>query len=468
MRYPTWGAYGASKAALRHLTQIWNEELSAEGIHFLSVDPGDMDTPLHALAVPDADPATLKQPETAARELLDAIAGQLPVDAIAGRLRVAQGFSPALQRERHNMIAADQPVQRPADAKLLVVDEERHLHDVPRQTFVDLLHPGDLVVANDAATLPASLHGIHVATGSLIEVRLAGRRTLEADDVSDFLAVVFGAGDFRTRTETRPAPPPLAAGDRLVLGPLNATVTAMLSHPRFVSVHFDGSFTTIWAGIARHGRPIQYRAHANAVSAVGCLDAHCRQAGSVRTAVGRLCAQLAGPGCPARARHRIYHHHPCCWNFINGRSMSSTAGCRSTNRNEVSEITAAAIAATQRTGGRIVAIGTTVVRALEHAAAEDGLVRAGRGVANQRIGPATRLKVVDAILTGVHERGTSHYELLRAFADAATLQHADEWLERYRYRTHEFGDSVFVERLSGSHERPHDDEHRVCAVTQHT
>src|SRR5258707_9921534 len=71
--YPRWGAYGASKAALHHLSRIWDEELAAEGVHFLSLDPGDMETPLHARAVPDADPATLKRPETAARELLDAI-----------------------------------------------------------------------------------------------------------------------------------------------------------------------------------------------------------------------------------------------------------------------------------------------------------------------------------------------------------------------------------------------------------
>ena len=85
--YPTWGAYGASKAALRHLTQVWDAELSGQGVHFLSVDPGDMDTPLHALAVPDADPATLKRPDTAARELLDAIAARLPV---------ARGSSPPI------------------------------------------------------------------------------------------------------------------------------------------------------------------------------------------------------------------------------------------------------------------------------------------------------------------------------------------------------------------------------------
>src|SRR3984893_2136950 len=75
--YPSWGAYGASKAALRHLSLIWDAELETEGVHFLSADPGDMDTPLHAMAVPDADPATLKRPEVAARELVDAIAAAL-------------------------------------------------------------------------------------------------------------------------------------------------------------------------------------------------------------------------------------------------------------------------------------------------------------------------------------------------------------------------------------------------------
>ncbi len=76
--YPGWGAYSASKAALHHMSRIWNEELAAEGIRFLSLDPGDMDTPMHAAAVPDADPSTLKRPETAARELIEAIVAALP------------------------------------------------------------------------------------------------------------------------------------------------------------------------------------------------------------------------------------------------------------------------------------------------------------------------------------------------------------------------------------------------------
>ncbi len=76
--YSRWGAYGTSKAALRHLSHIWNEELLAEGVSFRSLDPGDMDTPLHAVAVPDSDPATLKRPEAAAREFAEAIAAALP------------------------------------------------------------------------------------------------------------------------------------------------------------------------------------------------------------------------------------------------------------------------------------------------------------------------------------------------------------------------------------------------------
>ena len=71
--YPGWGAYGASKAALRHLTAIWAEEAKADRVGFLSFDPGDMDTPLHALALPDADRSTLKRPEHAADEIVDAM-----------------------------------------------------------------------------------------------------------------------------------------------------------------------------------------------------------------------------------------------------------------------------------------------------------------------------------------------------------------------------------------------------------
>lgn len=68
--YVGWGAYGASKAALQHLTAIWAEEARDEGVRFLAIDPGDMDTPLHAQAVPEADRSALKRPEEAAADII--------------------------------------------------------------------------------------------------------------------------------------------------------------------------------------------------------------------------------------------------------------------------------------------------------------------------------------------------------------------------------------------------------------
>jgi NAD(P)-dependent dehydrogenase (short-subunit alcohol dehydrogenase family) len=76
--YAGWGAYGASKAALHHMTRIWDQELAESGVRFISLDPGDMDTAMHAAAVPDADRSALKRPELAAREVADVIATALP------------------------------------------------------------------------------------------------------------------------------------------------------------------------------------------------------------------------------------------------------------------------------------------------------------------------------------------------------------------------------------------------------
>jgi S-adenosylmethionine:tRNA ribosyltransferase-isomerase len=116
----------------------------------------------------------------------------------------------------------------------------------------------------------------------------------------------------------------------------------------------------------------------------------------------------------------------------------------------IPERTALSLRLARDDGRRVVAVGTTVVRALEHAGRRDGIVRDGDGVATGRIGPTTRLRVVDAILTGTHERGSSHYELLRAFTGDHTLDRIDSALEALAFRTHEFGDSVFLERQRSS------------------
>ena len=329
------------------------------------------------------------------------------------------------------------------DAKLLVIDAKEGLRHVSRATLTDVLRAGDLVVANDAATLPASLHGTHVRSLEPIEVRLAGRGSLSTE-VADFSAIVFGAGDFHTRTEDRPQPPALVPGDRLALGPLSATVTGILGHPRLVSLHFDGASDAIWSGIARHGRPVQY-AHVQAPLALW----------DVWTPIASPPVAFEPPSAGFALDWRTIAALRA--RGIGFATITHAAGLSSTGDIELDKrlpfdepydippSTARAIARTRESGGRIVAIGTTVVRALEHAARLGGsVVHAGPGVATERIGPGTSLRVVDAILTGVHEPGTSHYELLRAFAGDLTLSAADVEMAAHGYRPHEFGDSVLV------------------------
>jgi S-adenosylmethionine:tRNA ribosyltransferase-isomerase len=335
------------------------------------------------------------------------------------------------------MIAASLPVQRPPDAHLLVIDGQGAIAHAARASLANYLQPGDLVIANDAATLPASLHGVHRPSGAPIEVRLAGRSSLAREDLR-FSAVVFGAGDWHARTEERPLPPPLALGDRFALGPLVAGVEGVLGHERLVALKFEGEVDAVWAGIARHGRPIQYAYLDRALalwdvwtpiaavpvafeppSAGFALDwrflATLRSRG-VKFATITLAAGISSTGDPALDT-RLPFDEPY----------------------RLPAITASAIREARMRAGRIFAVGTTVVRALEHSGG-----RAGEGIANLRIGPATPLRVVDAILSGTHGPHESHHQVLAAFQDGDALARADAALEAANYRTHEFGDSVLI------------------------
>ena len=119
----------------------------------------------------------------------------------------------------------------------------------------------------------------------------------------------------------------------------------------------------------------------------------------------------------------------------------------------VPEQTAAAITKTKHERRRIVAVGTTVVRALEAASHAGGGVAAGHGVARGRISKGSKLAVADFLLTGVHEPGDSHFELLRAFADDLVLARMSERLNECRFQGHDFGDSVLLERSTATEGR---------------
>ncbi|MEP6915322.1 MAG: S-adenosylmethionine:tRNA ribosyltransferase-isomerase [Acidobacteriota bacterium] len=362
------------------------------------------------------------------------------------------------------MTAADRPVQRPPDAKLLVVRRSGRITSARRAAFVDLLRAGDVLVANDAATLPASLHGVHLPSGAGIEARLAWRGSLEPHDVSDCAAVIFGAGDFHTRTEDRPPPPALRPGDRLVFssapgairsgggtaarpGALSATVEALLDHPRLVSLHFDGPPSRIWAGLARHGRPIQY---AHMPSPLALWDVWT----PVAAAPVAFEAPSAGFALDWQSIAGMRQRGVTFATITHAAGLSSTGDAELDTRLPFAEayripaVTALAICSARARGGRVIAVGTTVVRALEHAALRDGTVRSGDGVAIGRIDSTSRVRVVDVLLSGTHEPGSSHYDLLSAFADQATLRSMSAALEASGYRTHEFGDAVWLENGS--------------------
>jgi S-adenosylmethionine:tRNA ribosyltransferase-isomerase len=114
-------------------------------------------------------------------------------------------------------------------------------------------------------------------------------------------------------------------------------------------------------------------------------------------------------------------------------------------RFEIPPETVQAIRETKAAGGRVVAVGTTVTRALEGSAAHNGgEPKAGTGVTDLVLGANSRTTVVDGLLSGMHEPEASHFRLLEAFAPSAMLAKAHAHAEAQGYLGHEFGDSTLV------------------------
>jgi S-adenosylmethionine:tRNA ribosyltransferase-isomerase len=339
------------------------------------------------------------------------------------------------------MIAADRPDRR--SGKLLTIEANGVMRHLQRAELASRFTLGDVVIANDAATLPASLRGLHAESGDPIEVRLAA--WVAARDPTRFVAIAFGPGDHRTPTEERALPPLLSPGDRLLLGPLVAVVERLLDHPRLLATRFLGDRAALLAGLARHGRPIQY---AHVPGPLALWD--------VWTSLAAAPVAFEPPSAGFALDWRML----AAWRRrgINLATLTHAAGISSTGDPaldlrlpfdepyDIPERTAAVINRAKADGGRIIAIGTTVVRALESATNADGLVHAGHGVARNRIGPETHLRLVDAILTGLHQPGESHFELLRAFADESVLDRITATAIDRGYRAHEFGDAMLIER----------------------
>jgi S-adenosylmethionine:tRNA ribosyltransferase-isomerase len=340
------------------------------------------------------------------------------------------------------------PAQRDG-ARMLVLEAavpaivDAGLRDLPRW-----LGAGDVLIVNDAATLPASLHG-RSGDGSPIELRLSGPITGDRAP-----AVLFGAGDHRIKTEHRPAPPLLEVGDVIELGALRATITqrAALS-PRLVEVRFDRGGDALWAALYRSGRPIQYAYHDQALPLYAFQTAY---------ATRPWAAEMPSAGRPLTWSLLLALRAQC----VGVHALTHAAGLSATGdpaidsalplpeRFDLPAQTLAAIARARAGGGRVIAAGTSVVRALEGSAAlHGGTPRAGAGETALIIDDRFVPRVVDGLLTGVHDPSDSHFRLLRAFADAAALAAAHAHAFEHGYVGHEFGDSMLVLRTAPANGR---------------
>ena len=316
------------------------------------------------------------------------------------------------------MIAAAEPRADRRAQRLMRVDVARGtLTDGRVASLAEHARPGDVWVLNDAATLPASLAGR--AGGRSVELRLAGERV-----DGSWRAVLFGEGSWRDDTDARPPPPVLAPGEAIELGgALDARVIEVDDRsPRLLTVRFEPGGDAFWRALYALGRPVQY-------SYLGPSAGRPLDAG--------LLLQLRRRGAEVT-------------------SLTHAAGLSATGdadldarlplpeRYDVPERTADAIRRALAEGRRVVAVGTSVTRALEGAFALHGEVPAGPGETGMVIGQRTPLRVVDALLTGAHDPQSSHYQLLRAFAPDALLARAVERSTAIGYLGHELGDSWLI------------------------
>lgn len=331
---------------------------------------------------------------------------------------------------------AIRPAAEPRESlRLLVVDPragtvaDRRLSDLG-----DALAPGDLLVLNDAATIPASFAARH--RGAPMEIRLL--RRLSGDR---WQAVLLGEGDWRIPTERRPAPPAVVPGDVLAIGDdFGAVVDAVhpLS-PRLIGLCFDRSGDALWKAIYAHGRPVQYSYQSRPLALWDVQTRYGSRPWAVEAPSAGLplaWSQLAALSARGVAVATLTH----AAGLSNTGDPAIDDALPLAERYDIPEATVVAVARARR----VIAVGTSVVRALEGNAGEHGRLVAASGETALRLGPDSRLRVVDGLLTGIHEPTASHFRLLQAFCRPDLLERAYSFASDAGYLCHEFGDSNLI------------------------
>lgn len=334
------------------------------------------------------------------------------------------------------MKAADTYDRPRGRERMLVVDPDCGCWAVTDvQRLADTLEAGDLVVVNDAATLPASLRGT-TADGTPVELRIMG-----PPDANRWPLAVLDGQDWRTPTQDRHRPPILRPGQTLRLsGGLEAEIQSVQSPYQVLATIRGGD---VWAAVFRTGRPVQY--------------AYMRQdvpLGAVQTA---FATRPWAAEMPSAARPLTWSTllplrrrgvglarltHAAGLSSVDGGAVDATLPLP--ERSDIPAETVRAIRATRAGGGRVLAVGTTVTRALEGRVAAAGDLVPGVGTTDLILEAGSTLQVVDGLLSNLHEPGESHFSLFTAFAEEPLLRSANALADRHDLRAHEFGDATLI------------------------
>jgi len=334
-----------------------------------------------------------------------------------------------------NRQATEPPERRgvPRDGVRLLVARSQGIEHHRFSDLPSLLEPGDLLVINTSATLPAALTArisgnaptaVHVSTllddgDWVVEVR---RQDNDGPDLTvsprDTLQLPGGA-----RLDLRAPYPDADAGSTRLW---RASVTPALSLEIY---------------LARYGRPIRYRYLAGAYPLSDHQNVYATEPGS---------AEMASAGRPFTAKLlvRLIAKGVLVAPLVLHAGVSSPELKEPPppERFQVPEVTARLVNLTRDSNRRVVAVGTTVVRALETGAGDDGTVSPGQGWTDLVLSVDRPAKAVTALITGLHPPEASHLLLLEAVAGRDLVGAAYDSAVRGGYRWHEFGDSMFFER----------------------
>lgn len=313
------------------------------------------------------------------------------------------------------------------DVRLLVAPPDGFEHARFRD-LADHLAPGDLVIVNVSATLPAAVDGIHPG-GAGVAVHFSTPHR-------DRWIVELREPDGSRRVDAARGVVFLPGGARLEL--VSAYPDTAAEHSRLWEAQLDAD-VPVEDYLRWYGRPITY----DYVHGRWPLDAY--QTVFARVPGSAEMPSAARPFTEALVTRLVAAGVVIAPVVLHCGVSSLEAGePPQTERYEVPATTARLVDETRRAGGRVIAVGTTATRALETRARRDGTVEAGAGLTDLVLDDSRPARVVDGLVTGWHPPGASHLSLLEAVAGPRLVQDAYESALAHRYLWHEFGDSCLL------------------------